>query len=59
MVHLNKHAQIREDPFTNKTGGGNNEADSSGKNDGLQAQVARWGELELLERKQVVLSFTM
>jgi hypothetical protein len=41
MVHLNKHAQIREDPFTNKTGGGNNEADSSGKNDGLQAQVAR------------------
>ena len=45
MVHLNKHAQIREDPFTNKTGGGNRDAECSGKNDGLQARkgnLSRW-----------------
>jgi hypothetical protein len=45
MVHLNKPAQIREDPFTDKTGGGNNDAGCCGKNVGLNARkgnVSRW-----------------
>jgi hypothetical protein len=32
MVRLDKPAQIREDPFTDKTGGGNNDAGCCGKN---------------------------
>jgi hypothetical protein len=37
MVHQRKPAQIREDPFTDKTGGGNNDAGCCGKNVCLQA----------------------
>ena len=37
MVHVNKPAQTRESPFTDKTGGGNNDAGCCGKNVGLQA----------------------
>jgi hypothetical protein len=45
MVHLSKPAQIREDPFTDKTGGGNNDAGCCGKNVCLQARkgnLSRW-----------------
>ena len=45
MVHVNKPAQVREDPFTEKTGGGNNDAGSIGKNSGLPARKgnrSRW-----------------
>ena len=45
MVHLSKPAQHREVPITDKTGGGNNDAGSIGKNDGLQARkgnLSRW-----------------
>lgn len=45
MVHLNKPAQAREGPFTDKTGGGNNDAGCCGKNVGLQARkgnLSRW-----------------
>jgi len=45
MVHLGKPAQIREDPFTDKTGGGNNDAGCCGKNVGLPARKgnrSRW-----------------
>jgi hypothetical protein len=38
MVHVNKPAQVRKDPFTDKTGGGNNDAGSIGKNCGLPAR---------------------
>ena len=37
MVQLCKPAQTRESPFTDKTGGGNNDAGCCGKNIGLQA----------------------
>ncbi len=37
MVHLDKPAQVREDPITDKTGGCNSKADSSGKNVCLSA----------------------
>ena len=37
MVQLCKPAQTRESPFTDKTGGGNNDAGCCGKNVGLQA----------------------
>ena len=45
MVHLGKPAQIREDPFTDKTGGGNNDAGCCGKNVCLPARKgnrSRW-----------------
>jgi hypothetical protein len=45
MVHLGKPAQIREDPFTDKTGGGNNDAGCCGKNICLPARKgnrSRW-----------------
>jgi hypothetical protein len=45
MVRLDKPAQIREDPFTDKTGGGNNDAGCCGKNVCLNARkgnVSRW-----------------
>ena len=45
LVNLNKPAQVREDPFTDKTGGGNNDAGSIGKNVGLPARKgnrSRW-----------------
>ena len=45
MVHVNKPAQAREGPITDKTGGGNRDAECSGKNDGLQARkgnLSRW-----------------
>ncbi len=45
MVRLSKPAQIREDPFTDKTGGGNNDAGCCGKNVCLQARkgnLSRW-----------------
>ena len=38
MVHVNKPAQVREDPITDKTGGCNNDAGSIGKNCGLPAR---------------------
>ena len=37
MVRLSKPAQTRESPFTDKTGGGNNDAGCCGKNVCLQA----------------------
>ena len=45
MVRLDKPAQVREDPFTDKTGGGNNDAGCCGKNVCLQARkgnLSRW-----------------
>lgn len=45
MVHQRKPAHYREVPITDKTGGGNNDAGSIGKNDGLQARkgnLSRW-----------------
>jgi hypothetical protein len=45
MVHLCKPAQTRESPFTDKTGGGNRDAGSVGKNSGLPARKgnrSRW-----------------
>ena len=45
MVHVNKPAQVREDPITDKTGGCNNDAGSIGKNSGLPARKgnrSRW-----------------
>lgn len=45
MVHVNKPAQVREDPITDKTGGCNRDAECSGKNVGLQARkgnLSRW-----------------
>ena len=45
MVRVNKPAQVREDPITDKTGGCNNDAGSIGKNVGLQARkgnLSRW-----------------
>lgn len=44
-VSLDKPAHPRKGAFTDKTGGGNNEADCSGKNVGLDARkgnVSRW-----------------
>jgi hypothetical protein len=38
MVHVNKPAQVREDPITDKTGGCNNDAGSIGKSFCLQAR---------------------
>ena len=38
MVRVNKPAQVREDPITDKTGGCNNDAGSIGKNCGLPAR---------------------
>ena len=38
MVHVNKPAQVREDPITDKTGGCNNDAGSIGKNSDLPAR---------------------
>ena len=38
MVHVNKPAQIREGPITDKTGGGNRDAECSGKNADLPAR---------------------
>ena len=38
MVHVNKPAQVREDPITDKTGGCNNDAGSIGKNADLPAR---------------------
>jgi hypothetical protein len=45
MVHLSKHAHWGDPAITNKTGGGNRDAECSGKNDGLQARkgnLSRW-----------------
>jgi hypothetical protein len=45
MVRLSKPAQTRESPFTDKTGGGNNDAGCCGKNVCLQARkgnLSRW-----------------
>ena len=45
MVRLSKPAQTRESPFTDKTGGGNNDAGCCGKNVCLQAckgNLSRW-----------------
>jgi hypothetical protein len=45
MVRLDKPAQVREDPFTDKTGGGNNDAGCCGKNVCRQARkgnLGRW-----------------
>ena len=45
MVQLCKPAQTRESPFTDKTGGGNNDAGCCGKNCGLPARKgnrSRW-----------------
>ena len=45
LVDLNKPAQVREDPITDKTGGCNNDAGCCGKNVGLQARkgnLSRW-----------------
>ena len=45
MVQLSKPAQHREVPITDKTGGGNRDAECSGKNDCLQARkgnLSRW-----------------
>ena len=45
MVQLCKPAQTRESPFTDKTGGGNNDAGCCGKNVCLQARkgnLSRW-----------------
>ena len=45
MVRVNKPAQVREDPITDKTGGCNRDAECSGKNVGLNARkgnVSRW-----------------
>ena len=38
MVHVNKPAQAREGPITDKTGGCNRDAECSGKNVCLQAR---------------------
>ena len=38
MVHVNKPAQAREGPITYKTGGGNRDAECSGKNADLPAR---------------------
>jgi len=38
MVHVNKPAQAREGPITYKTGGGNRDAECSGKNGDLPAR---------------------
>jgi len=38
MVHVNKPAQVREDPITDKTGGCNNDAGSIGKSCNLPAR---------------------
>lgn len=38
MVHVNKPAQVREDPITDKTGGCNNDAGCIGKSFCLQAR---------------------
>jgi hypothetical protein len=45
MVHLCKPAHSCEGAITDKTGGGNRDAECSGKNDGLQARkgnLSRW-----------------
>ena len=45
MVHLCKPAHTREGAIAYKTGGGNRDAECSGKNDGLQARkgnLSRW-----------------
>ena len=45
MVQLCKPAQTRKGPFTDKTGGGNNDAGCCGKNVCLQARkgnLSRW-----------------
>ena len=45
MVRLSKPAQTRESPFTDKTGGGNNDAGCCGKNVCRQARkgnLGRW-----------------
>ena len=45
MVRLSKPAQTRESPFTDKTGGGNNDAGCCGKNICLPARKgnrSRW-----------------
>ena len=45
MVRLDKPAQTCESPFTDKTGGGNNDAGCCGKNVCLQARkgnLSRW-----------------
>jgi hypothetical protein len=45
MVHVNKPAQVREDPITDKTGGCNNDAGCCGKNVCLPARKgnrSRW-----------------
>jgi len=45
MVHLRKPAHTCEGAITDKTGGGNRDAECSGKNDGLQARkgnLSRW-----------------
>jgi hypothetical protein len=45
MVRVNKPAQVREDPITDKTGGCNNDAGSIGKNSDLPARKgnrSRW-----------------
>ena len=45
MVHLCKPAQIREDPFTDKTGGGNNEASVVGRTFAYKPEVSTDGNL--------------
>lgn len=58
MDQLSKPARHREVFFTDKTGGDNNDVDSSGKNVGLSAGGFGLWEHELTEMKQVVLSLT-